>query len=87
MVSYLYGVVMEDLADDVTAEQIPERSKGHVLRSFLEKIALGGINSKCKGPEAQVHLAQKGYDHCPVDLGKKRIGGVWWTEGRRETCL
>lgn len=51
------------------------------------KTVIGRINSKCKGPEAQVGLAQKGLDDCPRDLGKKRIGRTRWTEGRTETCL
>lgn len=55
---------------------------------FLQgkKTVVGRINSKCKGLEAQVGLAQKGLDGCPGDLGKKRIGRTRWTEGRTETC-
>lgn len=56
---------------------------------FLQKkkTVVGRINSKCKGPEAQVGLAQMGLDHRPGDLGKKRIGRTRWTEGRTEMCL
>lgn len=56
---------------------------------FLQgkKTVVGRINSKCKGLEAQVGLAQKALDDCPEDLGKKRIGRTRWTEGRTETCL
>ena len=55
---------------------------------FLQgkKTVVGRINSKCKGLEAQVGLAQKALDGCPGDLGKKRIGRTRWTEGRIETC-
>lgn len=56
---------------------------------FLQKkkTVVGRINSKCKGPEAQVGLAQMGLDHRPGDLGKKRIRRTRWTEGRTEMCL
>ena len=41
-----------------------QRREGHTSRGFLEKTVKGsGENSKCKGPEAQVGLAQKGHDH------------------------
>lgn len=84
---HLLGAVREDLPDDAAFEQTPERSKEHTVWGFLEKTVRGRINSQCKGPEAWLHLAQKGRDHCPVDLGKKRMGGACRTQGRAETRL
>lgn len=76
----------EGLSADVTFEQIAEEVRAQVIVSPGKKTVVGRINSKCKGLEAQVGLAQKGLDDCPGDLGKKRIEKDTLDRGT-ETCL